>query len=96
MPFRIELLFVTTVSNFLGLDLAVSNANRMILSMPTRVKIAVSVAVSHGCLRWVRPPCPAYSPSEFSRTMIQSMSLSLEFFSAQWVPGNVRMGRTLA
>lgn len=51
-----ELLFVTTVKNFLGLFLASSKANRMTLSIPFLVKIPTSVAASHSVPTWVLPP----------------------------------------
>lgn len=48
IPFLCALLFVTTVSSFFGRFRAVSNANLMIRSTPWRVKIEVSVEISHG------------------------------------------------
>lgn len=68
------MLFVTTVNNLAGRDCAVSNANLIRRSIPTRVKIATSVATSQGVPTCVLPPCPAYSPSVFSRQMTQSRS----------------------
>ena len=55
-----------------GLERASSNAKRMMRVTPARVKIATSVATSCGNPRCERPPYPAYSPSEFSRTITQS------------------------
>src|SRR6266403_326292 len=78
MPCRWALDFVTTVSSFRGRSCASLKANRMIRVTPRRVKIAVSVPTSSGKPRWARPPCPAYSPSEFSRTMTQSRSPRLQ------------------
>ena len=43
-------------------------------SMPRRVKSPVCSATSCGVPRCRRPPRPAYSPSEFSRTQTMSMS----------------------
>jgi hypothetical protein len=40
-----------------------------------------------------RPPRPAYSPSEFSRTQTMSMSLALRPESGPVTPGMSRMGR---
>ena len=42
--------------------------------MPCRVKSPVCSATSYGVPTWMRPPRPAYSPSEFSRTHTMSMS----------------------
>ena len=39
------------------------------------------------------PPMPAYSPSEFSRTQIMSMSAAPRFASGEVTPGNNRIGR---
>ena len=49
-------------------------AKRMMRSTPARVIIDTSVATSIGWPWCARPPTPAYSPSEFSRTMTQSRS----------------------
>jgi hypothetical protein len=40
--------------------------------------MATSVGASSGEPWWTRPPTPAYSPSEFSRTITQSSSLSFD------------------
>lgn len=96
IPFLCALLFVTTVNIFLGLDLAVSNANRISRVTPWRVKMDTSVAVSHARPRCERPPWPAYSPSLFSRMMTQSRSPSLQFRRGDCVPGRTRVGRTFA
>ena len=96
IPFLCALLFVTTVSIFLGLDLAVSNANRISRVMPCRVKMETSVAVSHARPRCERPPWPAYSPSLFSRMITQSRSPVLQLRRGDCVPGSTRVGRTLA
>ncbi len=63
---------------------------------PTRVKIATSVPTSSGKPRWVRPPLPEYSPSEFSRTMTQSRSPCPRLRSGEVTPGRILVGRTLA
>ena len=68
----------------------------MIRSTPTRVKIAVSVATSSGRPRCARPPCPAYSPSLFSRMISQSRSPGPALRSGEVTPGRMRVGRTLA
>jgi hypothetical protein len=96
MPFRCALLFVTTVNSFLGLFCAISNANRISRSTQCRVKIETSVAISHGRPRWDLPPWPAYSPSEFSRTITQSRSPSFTLRSGEVVPRKILVGRTLA
>lgn len=96
IPFRCALLLDTTVRSFRGLLRAVSNANRMIRSTPCLVKIATSVAVSHGRPLCDRPPCPAYSPSVFSRTITQSRSPVLQFRRGDCVPRKTLVGRTLA
>lgn len=96
IPFRCALLFVTTVSIFRSLFCAISNANRISRSTPWRVNIATSVAVSHGWPRCERPPWPAYSPSVFSRTMIQSKSPGEAFRNGDSVPRKILVGRTLA
>ena len=74
MAWRWALLLVTTVSCLRGRDCASVKAKRMMRSTPTRVMIETSVATSIGWPWWARPPTPAYSPSEFSRTMTQSRS----------------------
>ena len=52
-----------------------NNETRILVSHgATRVKIETSVAISSGRPGCERPPCPAYSPSEFSRTITQSSS----------------------
>lgn len=94
MPLRCALLLVTTVSILRGLCCAVSYAKRRILSTACRVKIATSVAVSHASPRCERPPCPAYSPSLFSRTMTQSKSLQSR--SGDLVPRKTLVGLTFA
>lgn len=96
IPLRWALLLVTTVSSFRGRLAAVSKANRMIRSTPCRLKIAVSVATSQGKPRWDRPPCPAYSPSLFSRTITQSNLPGGQFRSGDCVPRRTRVGRTFA
>ena len=63
---------------------------------PARVKIVTSVATSCGWPRCERPPWPAYSPSEFSRTITQSSSLPETLRSGLVIPGRMRVGRTLA
>src|SRR2546430_1473445 len=75
---------------FRGRAAAALNAKRMMRSTPTRVKMATSVAVSHGWPTWLRPPWPAYSPSELSRTSSQSIAMGRpEHASRRWdyVPG---------
>jgi hypothetical protein len=96
MPLRCALLFVTIVSSLRGRFWAVSNAKRISLVTPWRVKMETSVAVSQGRPRWERPPWPAYSPSLFSRMMTQSRSPALQFRSGDWVPLRTLVGRTLA
>lgn len=59
-PLRIELDLVTTVRSLRGREAAMVKAKRIRRSMPTAVKIATSVATSHGVPRWERPPWPAY------------------------------------
>ena len=73
-----------------------SKATRMMRSTPRRVKIEISVATSSGRPRWVRPPWPEYSPSEFSRTITQSRSPMPAFRNGEVTPGRMRVGRTLA
>ncbi len=63
---------------------------------PTRVNTEVSVATSSGRPRCTRPPLPEYSPSEFSRTMIQSRSSPVRSRSGPVMPGRMRVGRTFA
>ena len=65
-------------------------------STPARVMIETSVATSIGRPRWTRPPTPAYSPSEFSRTITQSSSGPVTWRSGLVIPGSTRAGRTLA
>ena len=77
MAWRWAFDLVTTVSSLRGRDRARLKAKRMMRSTPARVNIATSVAASSGEPWWTRPPTPAYSPSEFSRTITQSSSLSL-------------------
>ena len=74
IAWRCALLLVTTVRSLRGRDCASLNAKRMIRSTPARVMIETSVAASIGWPWWTRPPTPAYSPSEFSRTMTQFRS----------------------
>ena len=68
----------------------------MIRVTPARVKIATSVPTSCGSPRCERPPWPAYSPSEFSRTITQSSSLAVTLRKGLVIPGRMRVGRTLA
>ena len=75
IAWRCALLLVTTVRSLRGRDCASPKAKRMIRSTPARVMIETSVAASIGWPWWTRPPTPAYSPSEFSRTITQSRSL---------------------
>src|SRR6516165_1103026 len=63
---------------------------------PTRVKIATSVPTSSGRPLCARPPQPAYSPSEFSRTITQSRSPTPTSRSGETTPGRIFVGRTLA
>ena len=65
---------VTMVRSLRGRERASAKANRKMRSTPARVMIETSVATSSGRPRWTRPPTPAYSPSEFSRTITQSSS----------------------
>src|SRR6516225_5361707 len=74
MAWRWAFDLVTTVRSLRGRDCASRKAKRMMRSTPARVNIATSVAASSGEPRWTRPPTPAYSPSEFSRTITQSSS----------------------
>jgi len=96
MPLRCALLLVTTVICFLGLLWAVSKAKRISRSTPCRVKIETSVAVSHFWPLCDRPPCPAYSPSEFSRTITQSRSPCSALRKGDDVPRKILVGRTFA
>ena len=68
----------------------------MIRSTPARVNMATSVAASNGEPWCTLPPTPAYSPSEFSRTMTQSSSPPFTLRSGEVIPGSTRVGRTLA
>lgn len=68
----------------------------MIRSTPARVIIDTSVAASIGCPWCTRPPTPAYSPSEFSRTITQSRSCGPQRLSGASMPGRMRVGRTFA
>jgi hypothetical protein len=90
------LLFVTTVKSRLGRLTASWKAKRMIRSTPCRVKMETSVAHSQGQPVWLMPPCPAYSPSEFSRTITQSRSPDLQLLKGDFVPRKTLVGRTLA
>ncbi len=94
MPWRIAFDLVTSVRRFLGRRRAVSKAWRWMRSTPARVNTAVSVPTSIGRPRWARPPWPAYSPSEFSRMMTQSIASAPA--SGLRTPGSSRVGRTLA
>ena len=96
MPWRCAFDFVTTVSSLRGRDCASLKAKRMMRSTPARVRMLTSVATSMGWPWCARPPIPAYSPSEFSRTMTQSRSFGLQRFSGASMPGRMRVGRTLA
>ena len=76
---------------------ASSQAWRTIRSIPARVKTATSMPTSRpGWPRWARPPTPAYSPSEFSRTITQSIARPSSGRSGPVTPGSRREGRTLA
>ena len=59
----------------------------MIRVTPARVKITTSVPTSCGRPRCERPPWPAYSPSEFSRTITQSSSLAVDLAQGAGDPG---------
>jgi len=96
MAWRCAFDFVTTVRSFRGRDCASLKANRMMRSTPARVNMATSVAASSAEPWCTRPPTPAYSPSEFSRTITQSNSLSLTLRNGLLMPGSTRVGRTLA
>ena len=96
MPWRCALDLVTTVSSLRGRDRASAKAKRMIRVTPARVKIATSVATP-GAGRGARARhWPAYSPSEFSRTITQSSSSPETLRSGLVMPGRMRVGRTLA
>ena len=62
-------------------------------SMPRRVKTPVCSASSSGVPACSRPPMPQYSPSEFSRTQIMSMSAAPRFASGEVMPASSRIGR---
>ncbi len=96
MPWRWALDFVTTVSNLRGRERASLKAKRITRVTPARVNMATSVAASSGNPRCTRPPTPAYSPSEFSRTITQSSSGPDTARSGLTMPGRMRVGRTLA
>ena len=87
---------VTTVRSLRGRERASAKAKRMTRVTPTRVKIDTSVATSSGSPRCARPPTPAYSPSEFSRTITQSSSGPETLRNGLTMPGRMRVGRTLA
>ena len=74
MAWRWAFDLVTTVSSRRGRVRASANAKRMMRVTPARVMTETSVATSSGSPRCTRPPTPAYSPSEFSRTITQSSS----------------------
>ena len=96
MPCRWALDLVTTVSSLRGRERASAKAKRMMRATPARVNIDTSVAASSGSPRCTRPPTPAYSPSEFSRTITQSSSGPVTARSGLVMPGRMRVGRTLA
>ena len=96
MAWRWALLLVMTVSCLRGRDSASLNAKRMMRSTPARVIMLTSVAASSGWPWCTRPPTPAYSPSEFSRTITQSRSAGAQRLSGASMPGRMRVGRTLA
>ena len=96
IAWRCALLLVITVSSLRGRDCASLKAKRMIRSTPARVMMDTSVAASIGWPWWTRPPTPAYSPSEFSRTITQSRSRGPQRLSGASMPGSTRVGRTLA
>ena len=74
MAWRWAFDLVTTVNSLRGRERASSKAKRMMRATPARVIIETSVATSIGMPWCTRPPTPAYSPSEFSRTITQSSS----------------------
>src|SRR4051812_15250446 len=94
MPWRWAFDFVTSVRCFLGRLRASSNAKRCTRSTPLLVKVEISIATSLSSPVCTRPPAPEYSPSVFSRTMTQSISLPLS--SGERMPGSTRAGRTFA
>ena len=96
MAWRCAFDLVTTVSSLRGRERARRNAKRMMRATPARVIIDTSVATSSGRPWWTRPPTPAYSPSEFSRTITQSSSGPDTLRSGLVMPGRMRVGRTLA
>ncbi len=96
MPCRWAFDLVTMVSSLRGRERASLKAKRMMRATPARVNIDTSVAASSGRPLWTRPPTPAYSPSEFSRTITQSSSGPVTLRSGLVMPGRMRVGRTLA
>ena len=95
-PGRCAFDFVTTVRCFLGPDRAISNA---IAHDPLHPAPREDRRLGGHFLRQsarVRPPWPAYSPSEFSRTITQSRSPTPTSRSGEVTPGRIRVGRTLA
>ena len=96
MPKRCAFDLVTTVRPLRGRERASAKAKRMMRVTLARVNSATSVAVSCGRPRCERPPWPAYSPSEFSRTITQSRSAGVTSLSGLVIPGRRRIGRTLA
>ena len=75
-------------------DRASSNEYRATRSTPARVNTSTWIPTSAGWPVWARPPTPAYSPSEFSRTTIMSMSAGPRSRSGESTPGSSRTGRT--
>ena len=63
--------------------------------MPCRVNTPTCCATSCGVPRWMRPPTPEYSPSEFSRTQTMSISLVPRLASGEASPASSRIGRRL-
>ncbi len=96
MAWRCALDLVITVRSLRGRDRARLKAKRMMRSTPARVMTDTSVAASIGWPWCTRPPTPAYSPSEFSRTITQSRSPGPQRLSGASMPGRMRVGRTLA
>ncbi|MCY1226561.1 hypothetical protein D9M72_387960 [compost metagenome] len=96
IAWRCALLLVTTVSSLRGRERARLKAKRMMRSTPARVIMLTSVAASMGWPWCTRPPTPAYSPSEFSRTITQSSWPGAQRLSGPSMPGRMRVGRTLA